>query len=121
MKTGLVRGLEEDIQRGDARFLTERLTTHPYIGKGRARDLAVNAALPFMHAYAGISRSPTLRRRCLQLYYAFPNLEDNEITREMKRLLEPETEATDVSGARRQQGLIHLYKNLAIDARSARR
>ena len=114
MDTGLVRGLEEDVRRGDAVGLTERLTVRPYIGNGRARDLVINAVLPFLHAYSELRRSPALGRRCIEIYHAFPKLEDNEITREMKRLLELEAKATEGSGARRQQGLIHLYKSLAV-------
>ena len=45
----------------------------------------------------------------MEIYRRMPGLADNEITREMKRLLPP---GVDTRGARRQQGLIHLYKHM---------
>lgn len=113
MERGLARGLEEDAGRGDAALLTRRLTVGGVIGRGRARDMAVNAVLPFMYAYAGHKRSPTLGRTCLRTYRAFPSLADNEITREMKRLLGPESDLAELKGARRHQGLIQLYRGMS--------
>lgn len=113
IQTGLVRGMARDIEEGNAKSLSNRLTIRPFIGQSRARDMAVNVVLPFMHAYGGISRSPALPERCFELYDAFPKLSDNEITREMARLLSSDATPISVTGARRQQGLIHLYKSLA--------
>ena len=81
------------------------------IGKGRARDLLVNVLLPFYHAQALTQERPPLQERALGLYHRAPLLEENAITREMRRhLLAPDSLL--VQGARRQQGLIHLYKAL---------
>ena len=113
---GLVRGLEEEVRRGDAGALTERLAVRPFVGRGRARDAAVNVVLPFLHAYAGIDGSLGLGDKCVELYHAFPRLEDNEITREMTGLLGRRAVRALVTGARRQQGLMHLYKGLATAA-----
>ena len=79
------------------------------VGIGRARDIAVNTVLPFCHALADSgSESPALA-----LYWKFPKLQDNEITREMAdQLLLPEWGRV-VATARRQQGLIHLHRQLA--------
>ena len=78
-----------------------------YIGTGRARDMAVNVVLPFCHARQGGGDTVALA-----LYRGFPKLQDNEVTREMKdRLLPPEW-AGLVSTARRQQGLMHLHRQL---------
>jgi hypothetical protein len=110
--SGLVRGLEQDVLSGDAAHLTGRLEARPFIGRGRAGEMAVNVALPFMHAYAGIKGSPDMSRHCIGLYQRFPGLEDNEVTREMARLLALEAGAKELSSARCQQGLIHLYKTL---------
>ena len=113
IQAGPVRSLARDIRQGNSTTLTKRLTVRPFIGQSRARDMAVNVVLPFMHAYGEISRSTTLTARCFELYDAFPKLSDNEITREMARLLSPDAAPITVTGARRQQGLIHLYKSLA--------
>ena len=117
-EAGLVRGLAADVRRGDAGFLTERLTVRPFIGQGRAGDMVVNVVLPFIHSYAEVAGSRELRDTSVELYHAFPKLADNEITREMKRMLDPQTDAKLVTTARRQQGLIHLYKRLASRIRS---
>lgn len=125
--SGLVHGLEQDIveaypllvsplprgrPRGSAP-LTGRLEARPFIGKGRAGEMVVNVVLPFMHAYAGIRGAHDTSRRCIELHRRFPRLEDNEVTREMARLLGLEAGAKELSSARSQQGLVHLYKTLA--------
>ncbi|MYC30953.1 MAG: DUF2851 family protein [Chloroflexi bacterium] len=79
-----------------------------YIGTGRARDMAVNVVLPFFHAWHDGGDTAAL-----DLYRVFPKLQENEVTREMKdRLLLPEW-AGLISTAQRQQGLIHLYRQLS--------
>ena len=92
------------------------------VGAARARDMAVNVVLPFFHALA--SRAPAASGDAaatalaaaagdtLKLYRDFGKLQDNELTREMAdRLLEP-TWKKAVNSARRQQGLIHLHRQL---------
>ncbi len=107
LEEGLVRGL------GEASTSTKRLVaalsvgsvkggTAP-IGTGRARDLAVNAVLPLLHALEKGTDS-----RYLELYQRFPKLEGNEVMREMAEQLLPEAWRGSVGGARRQQGLLHL-------------
>ena len=108
--SGLVLGFEEAIANGAARILTGRLTVRPHIGSGRAREIAVNVALPFIHARAVLGGDADSARLPVELYRSFPGLPDNGITREMKRVLDPENEALDLAGARRHQGLIHLYR-----------
>ena len=121
MDTGLAAGLEADALSADPALLTKRLTAGPFIGKGRARDMTVNAVLPFLHAYGGFKRSPRLRRECVRLYQEFPALADNEITREMKRVLSYKAGRVEITGARRQQGLMHMYRSMpaAMEARSS--
>ena len=116
IRCGLVVGLEEEVRGGDGKTLTHRLTARPFIGKGRARDVAVNVVLPLLYAYAGLKRSHGLRRRCLTLYRTFPNLANNEITREVKRVLGLQEGAMETNTARRQQGLIHIYKSWTTGA-----
>ena len=117
LDVGLARGLADEVGRGDATLLLTRLTVRPFIGKGRAGDMVVNVVLPFLHAYAAIAQSSALRRSCVEVYHALPKLEDNEITREMKRLLHREADPPLEIRARRQQGLIHLYRWIMREAR----
>ena len=112
IEAGLVRGLAAEVQRGSARLLIESLMERPFIGRGRAGDMAVNVVLPFLHAYGGVTRTPALAKASSELYRVFPKLEENEITREMRRLLGRESDISQVTTARRQQGLAHLYKGL---------
>ncbi|MCZ6661342.1 MAG: hypothetical protein O6951_00215, partial [Actinobacteria bacterium] len=104
---------------GGARVLIERLAARPYIGTGRAADAAVNVVLPFLHAYGSHRLDQGLADAALDLYRSFPALSDNEITREMKRLLRLGPEAVEVTTARHQQGLIRLYKSMATTVRAA--
>ena len=52
-----------------------------------------------------------LVRRSLEIYDTYPRLEANEVTREMGRLLGRTRVSRIVTGARRQQGLVHLYSH----------
>ena len=107
---GLLHGLEEEVRVSAAGDITDRLTARPFIGRGRARDMVVNVVLPFMHSRAGTMRDWALRTRCVELFQGFPKLEENGLTREMRRLLDLDSRGVEVVGARRQQGLIQLYK-----------
>ncbi len=106
---GLMPALAGAARRGTHRQVIDRLTAAPYIGEGRARDIAVNIVLPFLYAWGGLTRDRELRSAGLETFRRMPGLAENEITREMKRLLPSEV---DTRGARRQQGLIHLYKHM---------
>ena len=111
----LVTALNAAIAGGNPGKLTAALTVKAgggkgaaYVGDARARDLAVNVALPFSHALAGGEDSAAST-----LYQKFPKLQANELTREMAdQLLEPEWGKV-VTTARRQQGLLHLHRQLS--------
>ncbi len=94
---------------GKPSALVRALSEPPLIGAGRARDMAVNVVLPFAHALAGASRDREAAARYLEAYRAFPSLADNDITREMKRLVADRGLEVSARGARRHQGLAHLY------------
>lgn len=94
------------------------------IGSARARDMAVNCVLPFLHALGRMSDDYPLAEAALELYRRFPKLQGNEITKEMwHRLFAPLRNAHStnppyseakgweplVCNARRQQGLLHLH------------
>ena len=112
LQSGLLEGLAEAVAERSARAVIDRLQARPYVGEGRARELAVNAALPATYAWGGIRRDRALQDAALALYREFPGLGDNGITREMKRLLSADDRGVDVKGARRQQGLLHLYRGM---------
>ena len=119
---GLAHGLTQAAS--GPRELTAALTVEAepggkgsLIGRARARDLAVNAALPFMHGVAAVWQEPDAAQAALHLYDRFPKLQENELTREMAaQLIEP-TWARAVSSARRQQGLLHLASLLRGEGR----
>jgi len=78
------------------------------VGRGRGIDLAVNAVLPFMHAWDEFEFREETRSVSETLYRKFPMLADNEIIREMMAQLLPLESRSAVNGARSQRGLLHL-------------
>ena len=116
LDAGLARGVQANADDGGAALLTRRLGAPPYVGTSRARDMVVNVALPFLHAYAGDARSLRLQAAYLEMYAGCPKLSENEITREAMRML-PDWGRRAVRGARRQQGLMALYERMAAPGR----
>lgn len=86
------------------------------IGRGRASEMVVNVLLPFCYAVGG-ARS-RLHRRALALYRAFPHLDDNHVSREMAQ--QAGIGAALADSARRQQGLVHLYRRFCLERRCRR-
>ena len=129
LEPGLVAGLREAAESGSAKKRASALTIPgsrsdraATVGQGRARDLAVNVVLPFLHALAvpaldgpaldGKEGHHGAGEANLDLYRRFPKLQENELTREMAcQLLDPAWRP-EVKGARRQQGLLHLHQLL---------
>ena len=131
-KAGLTAGLRVICDASDHRKLTEALmkpaeagSGGAVIGQDRARDLAVNVVLPFLQAadLQAVERFGTPDRivapeasyegRYWELYRAFGKLQDNDVTKEMVRLLLPPAWRSVANSARRQQGLIRLHRLLA--------
>ncbi|MCE2465668.1 MAG: hypothetical protein J4G01_06280 [Dehalococcoidia bacterium] len=94
------------------------------IGNGRAADIAVNVVLPFYNSLAEREGLEGLADKCAGLYRRFPKLQPNEITTEMEEQLGrhlsrneadsgsalPGTKVRSLAtGAREQQGLLHLH------------
>jgi hypothetical protein len=80
------------------------------VGSSRAADIVVNVVMPLLLAVADRESDETLRDRVLAAYVAFPRLSENEITRAMTvEALGPRA-GRSINGARRQQGLLHLYR-----------
>ena len=83
------------------------------VGLVRARELAVNVVLPFLHALAALEDNQGAGESYLSLYQRFGMLQSNELTREMaSQLLAPAWRHV-AKGARRQQGLLHLHHLLS--------
>ena len=81
-----------------------RIDSRVLIGTGRAREIVVNAVMPFIRAYgAGINDS-SLAEKAKYIYSSYPSLLQNELTRYMGGLL-----GNQAFGACRQQGLLHIY------------
>ncbi len=114
MDSGLLAGLREAALSGGPQVLVRALSSggggSAAIGVGRARELAVNAVLPFCHAYyhEGAAGPDQLPDQFMKLFRAFPGLPANELTREMAAELLSADWRKQVVGARRQQGLLHL-------------
>lgn len=120
LKRGLVSGLlqlvrEADVKNGHRRLEKGLMITRDdygtLIGWGRAREMVVNILLPFSFAWG----EKELGEHALALYRSYPLLEENQITREMSRQLFGDFGYGVVNSARRQQGLIHLYKSFCLD------
>ena len=113
---GLLAGLEGELRKDGPRYVSKRLTVKPYVGAGRSGDIVVNVVLPFFHAYSVIIKDHTLARTCVEGYRGFPRLSDNDILREMRRMLGLDNKT--VHNARRQQGLMQLYRSAVRSTRA---
>ena len=83
------------------------------IGAGRAGEMLVNVLLPHLYATAHLAGDAELGRRARELYRGAPPCPDNEVTREVKALMAASKGGCPVvNSARRQQGLIHVYRVL---------
>lgn len=120
LEPGLVAGLGKIAGAGKPSDLASALTVPgspgsgaALVGRDRARDLAVNVVLPFLHGLAAWQEEPEVGRPYLELYHRFGMLQENELTREMADQLLVPAWRERVTTARRQQGLLHLQHLLA--------
>ncbi len=127
---GLLDGLEEKLQEAGkdnvSYFLEEALVVAPddywshfldfrvpatgsapaLLGRGRAADIVINVLLPFAYA-----RGPSIQsEKALEVYHHSRALEENTLVKHMRKQLG--ISKTFIADARRQQGLIHIYKTL---------
>ena len=109
LDSGFALALSELVRHGKPKLLIQELSAKPYIGDARAKDMAINVALPFTYAFAKCALDNQLRKSAIDLYKKFPKSQDNEIIREMKTQLGPHA-GSIINSARRQQGAIHMYK-----------
>ena len=116
---GLVAGMEQAAATGNPARLADALTVQDYAGKSafigsaRARDIAVNVVLPFLHGQQALAGGARGAEAMLDLYRSYGPLADNEITRELAAALQEPGWGRLADSARRQQGLIHLQRLLA--------
>jgi hypothetical protein len=87
-----------------------RLRLPTLLGRSRAVDIAVNVLLPFAFAWGKLSAQQELPRKAFQLYCQYPKLAVNTVEKHM--LKQFGLSGSLVSSARRQQGLLNIYKEL---------
>jgi len=92
-----------------------RISSQTLLGSQRAADIAVNVLLPFIVAWSRLNFQPELEKKSLDLYHRYPWLAVNTVERHMRGQLE--LSSSLVGSARRQQGLIHIYKTLCAQGR----
>ena len=85
------------------------------LGSQRAADIAVNVLLPFIVAWSRLTSQSELGEKSLTLYHHYPRLAVNAMERHMRNQLG--LSGSLVSSARRQQGLIHIYKTRCSQGR----
>lgn len=85
------------------------------LGRERAAVIVINVLLPFSYAWGQLSDRPELTRKALDLYRHYPVRAMNSIEKHMVRQLGLSRKL--VSSAPRQQGLLHIYKELCIQGK----
>jgi hypothetical protein len=80
------------------------------LGKGRAADIIINIILPFALIQAKQISCSELERKIMEIYNRYPRLMVNRIESHMCNQLGINSYL--VNSARRQQGLIHIYRTL---------
>ena len=117
---GLIRKLEETAIDGSHRELQNALIIEAgddcsivggesaLLGISRAADIIINVLLPFTVAWGRVTSRPGLAEKAVTMYRQYPRLATNTIERHMCRQLCIDKKL--VNTARRQQGLLHLFK-----------
>ena len=90
--------------------LPSRLIMPTLLGGNRAADIIVNVILPFTFAWSKYTSQPELAENALDLYNRYSRLITNAIEKHMNNQLGLNSDLVDT--ARRQQGLIHIYRTL---------
>lgn len=125
LEKGSQTEIEKGLEVGSSGFWANHLDFHhpvaqapALIGRSRAREIVINVLMPFFYARAHLLGDGNLKRRISDIYCSFPPGQDNEITREVKALLMVSNVCRPVvNSARRQQGLIHMYRVLQGQAK----
>jgi hypothetical protein len=85
------------------------------LGMSRAGVIVVNVLLPLAAARGQAEGLPELSRKALEVYRRYPVLAGNTLERHMSRQLG--INRYSVNSARRQQGLIHIYKTYCVQGK----
>lgn len=88
------------------------------LGEGRASDIIVNVILPFTCARGQSGGRLELVTAVLGAYREHPRLADNALLKHMRSQLRIGRPV--VNSARRQQGLLHIYRTLCTQGRCER-
>jgi hypothetical protein len=78
------------------------------LGESRAGVIVINVLLPFASAWGQVTSRPGLTEKASDIYHRYPVLAENTLEKHMSRQLG--INRVLVNSARRQQGLLHLYK-----------
>jgi hypothetical protein len=108
---GGCRGLEEAliIEAGDCHSTVSKGES-ALLGRERAADIVINVLLPFAVAWGRVNSRPELAEKAVNLYRRYPALATNTLERHMGRQFGIDVNL--VNTARRQQGLLHIFKTL---------
>ena len=92
-----------------------RIANSALIGRATAATVVVNVLLPFAFAWAGRNSPPELAEKASSLYRQYPRLPGNAVEVHMRRQMGLSDNL--VNSARRQQGLLHIYRTLCTQGR----
>jgi hypothetical protein len=95
------------IESGDGRGPVSK-SESALLGRNRAADIMINVLLPFTAAWGRVNSRPGLAEKAVAIYRLYPPLAANTLERHMSRQLG--IDRSLVNTARRQQGLLHLFK-----------
>jgi hypothetical protein len=100
------------------RYLDFNTASDTALGEGRAADIMVNVILPFTYAWGRFSGRRELTIAAIGAYRNYPRLADNALLKHMRSQLRIGHHM--VNTARRQQGLLHIYRTLCTQGRCER-
>jgi hypothetical protein len=117
-ETGLLQGLLNLVRqappvRVEAYLQAGLLVTG--IGRPRVDDIIVNVLLPFALVFTPVNGVSYLGDTTLRLYRGYKRLASNCLERHM--IVQLNLPPCLVNSARRQQGLLHIYKTMCIQAK----
>lgn len=81
------------------------------LGSGRAADIVINVLLPFSY----VTGPPKQNKKAMVIYQDYISPAENALVNHMRTQLG--ISKPFIAGARRQQGLIHIYKTLCVEGK----
>ena len=118
---GLIDGMRRALERLPEALVVSateaRLAGPAPIGKGRALEAAANVLCPFYFALGRSRRQSHMCEEAVTAFHRLPPVPTNHITRWMEEQVLGRAGHPLASGARRQQGLLHLYKDRCAELR----